>query len=95
MQLHVFKKLCVPQRLKIAPQRLFVIGIAFAAENTRLQSVGANSPISDEIDPVDDFSSLWIAIPRLLLFRREVFKLFFFDVIRIQEGVKKVGVFLR
>src|ERR1700730_649852 len=35
VQLHIFEKLRIPQSMKVSPQRLLVVRIAFAAENAR------------------------------------------------------------
>ena len=52
-QLDVFEELGVPQGLKIAPQRLFTVGIADAAENSGFQCVAADPAIADKVDPLD------------------------------------------
>ena len=58
-QLHILKKLGIPQRLKIAPQGLFVIGVAFAAEDARFQGVTADSPVAEKFDALDDGRLRW------------------------------------
>ncbi len=54
VELHVFKKLRVPKGLEIATQRLFVVVIAFTAEDARHQCVFTHPAIAQEIDAVDD-----------------------------------------
>src|SRR5260370_24636605 len=52
-ELHVFEELGIPQRLKIAPQRLFVVGIALAAEDAGFQRVAAYATLADKDDAID------------------------------------------
>jgi len=52
-QLHVFKKLRVPEGLEVAAQRFFVVGIVFPAEDARFESVGAHPAVADKIDAFD------------------------------------------
>jgi len=49
---HVLEELRVPQGLKIAPQRFFIIRVALAAEDAGLQRVAAHPPIADKVDAV-------------------------------------------
>src|SRR5690349_15334391 len=49
-QLYVFEKLRVPKRLEIAAKRFFVVDVALAAENARLQGVAANTAIAVKLD---------------------------------------------
>ncbi len=53
-ELYVLEELRVPQRLKIAAQRLFIVDIAVAAEDARFQRVAAHAAISDEVDALND-----------------------------------------
>ncbi len=53
-ELHVLEELGVPQRLKIAAQRLFIVDIAFPAEDARFQRVGPHAAVAVEIDADDD-----------------------------------------
>ena len=57
-QFDVLKELGIPEGLKIAPQSLFVVGIAFAAEDARLESIAADSAVADEFDALDHCRSL-------------------------------------
>ncbi len=51
---YVLEKLCVPQRLKIAAQRIFIVDIAFAAEDACFQRVAAHAAVAKKFDAVDD-----------------------------------------
>src|SRR5579859_2318357 len=52
-QLYVLEELRVPESLKIAAQGLFIVGIAFAAEDARLESVAADSAVANKFDALD------------------------------------------
>ncbi len=67
-ELHVFEELGIPQRLKIAPQRLFVVGIALAAEDAGFQGVAADAAVADKDDAIDYRAGL---LGRRLLKRRD------------------------
>ena len=71
-ELYVFEKLRVPESLEIAAKRFFVIRIAFAAEDARLEGVAANAAIADEDDAVDDGGRILVGNRRGL--RRSVFE---------------------
>src|ERR1041384_2406539 len=53
-QLHIFKKLRVPEGLEVAAQSLFVVGVIVAAENPSFQCVVADAPVPDKINAFDD-----------------------------------------
>jgi hypothetical protein len=53
-QLDIFEKLGVPERLKIAAEGFLVIGVTLAGEDACLQSIRADTAISEEIDVVDN-----------------------------------------
>ena len=56
-QLHVFKELRIPESLEVTAQCLFIICVAFAAEDAGLQRVVSNPAIADELNPLDDKGS--------------------------------------
>ena len=53
-ELYVLEELRVPQRLKIAPQGLFIVDITIAAEDARLQRVATHAAVADKFDAIDD-----------------------------------------
>src|ERR1051326_2685344 len=53
-QLHIFKKLRVPEGLEVAAQSLFVVWVIVAAENPSFQCVVADAPVPDKINAFDD-----------------------------------------
>ena len=58
LQFYVLKKLRVPQRLEVAAQRFFVIGIAGARKNAGLQRVAPDAAVPFEIDSLDEWLPL-------------------------------------
>src|SRR6202022_1869692 len=52
-QPYVFKELRIPQRLKIAAQSFFIVGISFPGEDARFQGVAADAPVPKEVDALD------------------------------------------
>src|SRR5215469_11263151 len=69
-QFHIFEELCIPKRLEIAAQRLFVIRITFAAKDASLQRVRADAAVADELDTIDGE----LLLARGLLLRRGVLR---------------------
>src|ERR1700676_2524330 len=64
-QLDVFEELRVPQRLKIAAQRFFVVDVALTTEDSGGQRVAADASVAHEIDALDDerlLAGLWLLI---------------------------------
>jgi hypothetical protein len=51
---NVLEKLGIPQRLKIAAHRLFVIGVTRTRENASEQRIPLNAAISNEFYALDD-----------------------------------------
>src|SRR5271165_7321639 len=66
-KLHVFEKLRVPQSLEIAAQGLFVVDVAFTAEDAGFEGVAANAAVADEVDAVDDETRLSVAVESCVL----------------------------
>src|ERR1700730_12883015 len=52
-ELHIFEKLRIPERLKIAAQSFFVVGIAVAAEDAGFQRIGADAAVTCKEDAID------------------------------------------
>src|SRR6266700_782228 len=63
-QFHILEELRVPQGLEVAAERLFIVGVAFAAKDAGLQRVRADSAVANELDAFDD--ELLLAGGRLL-----------------------------
>ena len=53
-QANIFEILRVPERLEVAAQALFVVGIARAREDARLQRLAADAAVALELNALDD-----------------------------------------
>ena len=73
MQFYVLKKLRIPERLEIAAQGLFVVGIVFAAENARFEGVVTHSAVTEKFDALDD--GCWLAVGGRLRALRSILRL--------------------
>src|SRR5574340_706860 len=77
LEFHFLEKLGIPEGLKIAAQRVLVIGVAGPAEDAGLQGVLADSPVAFEIDALDERLSRSLVRTRLLRGGNAFFDFFF------------------